>query len=575
MILFKKLRYKNFLSTGNNFTEIDLVRPSKTLIVGANGAGKSTLLDALTFVLFGKPFRRVNKPQLVNSINEKGLVVEIEFDIGTKRYMIKRGIAPNIFEIWENGQQMPQPSSLKDYQKKLEKTILKMNYKSFTQIVILGSSSFTPFMKLPPNHRREVIEDILDIGIFSLMNHALKARAIILKDDLKEIEKDKEIQSEKVRLQEEYIGKLESKNEEQRGNIDQKISEQDKSIRELEDQEATLNTTVNMLFEKIKNADDINEKYQKCLDYKKEAEKKKKTREQEIDFFSENKESNCPTCSQRIEHEFAEDCIDNHTKEVERLGESLEKMRGTIKKLSDTIKTIDDIQGKIGDVQSKIHSISCSITHKRDLIKDLEKEKDELASNDDIMISKQSLENDKSQLDSIIQDRERKLVVRDTYNMANMLLKDTGIKTKIIEKYLPIMNNLINQYLTEFDFFVNFNLDESFNEEIKSRHRDDFSYDSFSEGEKQRIDLAILFCWREIARMRNSVSTNLLILDELFDSSLDNEGTDDFLNIISVLEKKGDNLFIISHKTDVLLEVFDDVLEFEKVGDFSRLKEKE
>lgn len=575
MIVFEKIRYKNFLSTGNAFTEVNLVRPNNTLIVGKNGAGKSTILDALTFVLFGKPFRRINKPQLINSINEKNCMVEIDFTIGTKKYHIKRGINPNLFEVHENGKELEHTSSVKDFQKKLEKNILKMNYKSFTQIVILGSSSFTPFMKLPPHHRRSVIEDILDIGIFSLMNNALKTRSLLLKDDLTEISKDLSIQKEKVRLQREYIESLEKKNDQQKEKIETKIRENESDIKALEQQEAVLNKSVSILLGKIKNADDINKKYQKCLDLQKEAERKRNEKSTEIVFFEENKESDCPTCNQRIGQDFAESCIHGFQDELEGLEKALSKMGNTISTLSDTINTIDDIQTKIQGHQQDLHGISINITNKRSNIKQLEEEITALSTSEDTAGAKDNLVHEEEKLESIEEDRYRKKGVQNTYNTASLLLRDSGIKTKIIERYLPIMNQLINQYLTEFDFFVNFNLDENFNEEIKSRHRDEFSYDSFSEGEKQRIDLAILFCWREIAKMRNSVSTNLLILDELFDSSLDSEGTDDFLKIISVLEKQGDNLFIISHKTDVLLEVFEDVLEFEKVGDFSTLKDKE
>jgi len=573
MIQFKQLRYKNFLSTGNYFTEIDLVRPSNTLVVGKNGSGKSTMLDALTFVLFGKPFRRVNKPQLVNSINEKGTLVEIDFSIGTKDFMVRRGILPNIFEIWENDVQLPQPAAIKDYQKKLEKNILKMNYKSFTQIVILGSSGFTPFMKLPPHHRRIVIEDILDIGVFSLMNQALKSRAVALKDELQEIDKNLEILLEKIRLQSEYISKIEHSNKERHTEINDKILDRNKQNRELTTEATQTQTRISELITQISKSDEIRKKHRDYINIERDIVRKHQECNHRITFFNEN--SSCPTCTQSITTDVSMGVINENTTKLSTFNEALEKIKSNLLVLEDTLSNISLVEKNISNENRELQAKMLGIKHNTELIEKLTEERDNLVSTDNLEEEKTGLTNQNEQLEGVRKHKDKIISTKNIYNRAYMMLKDSGIKTKIIEQYLPIMNKLINQYLTEFDFFVNFNLDENFNEEIKSRHRDAFSYDSFSEGEKQRIDLAILFCWREIARMKNSVSTNLLILDELFDSSLDSEGTDDFLKVISVLEKKGDNLFVISHKTDILSEVFEDVIEFEKIGDFSQLKGKE
>tara|TARA_Y100000589_G_scaffold84397_2_gene78341 strand:+ start:818 stop:2527 length:1710 start_codon:yes stop_codon:yes gene_type:complete len=569
MLIFEKVRYKNFLSTGNYFNEINLNENVSTLIVGKNGGGKSTFLDAICFGLFGKAFRNINKNQLINSINEKGTVVEVEFSINNKNYMVRRGIKPNIFEIYVDGEFMNQSADARDFQKKLEKTILKMNIKSFTQIVILGSSSFTPFMKLSTQNRRDVIEDILDIDIFSIMNALLKDRYSDLKDELANNNYEIKNIENSIELKSEYLDKmLGSKNKK----IESLMTENKESRKRIDN----INKKIHSKNEEITSIKLENmQKILSNLREKQEIFSKMKTQksrlERESDFFEKN--DHCNTCHQDIDKSVSDSIIEKNTEKIAKIDEAFVTIEKMISEQEDLIQVENDKSGKINDIQSEISTLQQDIRfHEKNISKN-EKEMNFLENNNEnIEKEKSQLEELNTQLKKLNNKRLEDLERSELYNVCQMLLKDSGIKTRIIKQYLPVMNKYINNYLNSFDFFANFNLDENFSEVIKSRHRDEFSYDSFSEGEKQRIDLAILFTWREIARMKNSVNSNLLILDEVFDSSLDAEGTENFMKVMNTLEGKGFNTFVISHKTELLSDKFENQIKFEKVGDFSYKK---
>lgn len=569
MLIFEKVRYKNFLSTGNYFNEINLNENSSTLIVGKNGGGKSTFLDAICFGLFGKAFRNINKNQLINSINEKGTVVEVEFSINNKNYMVRRGIKPNIFEIYVDGEFMNQSADARDFQKKLEKTILKMNIKSFTQIVILGSSSFTPFMKLSSQNRREVIEDILDIDIFSIMNTLLKERISLLKDEMannnyeiKNIENSIEIKSE-------YLDKLLGSKNEKIESLLNENKESRKKIDNINKKIQSKNDEISSI--KLENMQEIISNLREKQDIFSKMKTQKSRLERESNFFKEN--DHCNTCHQDIDKSVSEDIIGKNTQKIGKLDEAFITIEKMISDQENLIQLENNKNDEIKEIQNQISELNQDIRfHEKNISKN-EKEINFLENNNEnIEKEKNDLEELNSQLINLSGKKIDDLERSDLYNVCQMLLRDSGIKTRIIKQYLPVMNKYINNYLNSFDFFANFNLDENFSEVIKSRHRDEFSYDSFSEGEKQRIDLAILFTWREIARMKNSVNSNLLILDEVFDSSLDAEGTENFMKVMNTLEGKGFNTFVISHKTDLLSDKFENQIKFEKVGDFSYKK---
>jgi len=567
MIHFKTVRWKNFLSTGNNFTEIKLDKRPTTLIVGENGSGKSTLLDAICFALFGKPYRNINKPQLVNSINGKGCLVEIEFSIGGRHYKIVRGIKPNKFEIWINNTMIDQNSATRDYQKYLEEGILKLNYKSFTQIVILGSASFTPFMQLPTGARRDIIEDILDIRIFSSMNLVLKEKINELKNNLQVIENDISLAKNKAKLQEEYIKTLEDDREAKIKDIEEKIVSILNDVQVMKSSLAQLNDQKFTALDSIKDQNDIINSINVVMNDIKDFERNYSKIEKDISFYHDN--DTCPKCKQGIEHEFKVDIIKEQQTDLEKIKSNIqdiqkekEILEQRISAINKTLKEVDSLNEKINENKNDI------ITNERYLQR-LELEKD------DIQKKVGNIDTEKSKLVSLAKDTMqiigKKVELNETsdyYEIASVLLKDTGIKTKIIKKYLPIINKLVNKYLTSMDFFVQFNLDENFKEVIKSRHRDEFSYDSFSEGEKQRIDLALLFTWRTIAKLKNSASTNLLILDEVFDSSLDNAATEYVLTLLNTLGE-GTNIWVISHKGDQLFDKFHHVVKFVKKQNFS------
>jgi DNA repair exonuclease SbcCD ATPase subunit len=571
MLKFKTVRWKNFLSTGDAFTEVALDRSPSTLIVGQNGAGKSTMLDALSFSLFGKPHRNITKPQLTNSINGKGTLVEVEFDTAGVQFKVVRGIKPNKFEIYQNGVMINQDSNSRDYQKFLEQNVLKLNHKSFHQIVVLGSSSFIPFMQLTTNNRREVIEDLLDIQVFTKMNVLLKERASNLKEDLVQVNHALELTKEKYDLQKRHIKSIENINQEQ---IDIKT----KTIFAKQDQVSALNEMNSSLSEFVADnlesvttgLEKFNGKKTKLNNYNFQIKSNIKKVVEDAKFYTEN--DVCPTCTQPIGDDIKATKLADAKARAAELKDGQTKLQESMQELEEKLSAVVELQNAIADNQNSINVNNASINVLQKDIKATVAEIDSLSdASADLSTAKVDLEelvNEKEEL------TEKKLLLSDqkTYHdVISEMLKDSGIKTKVIKQYLPVMNKLINHYLQVLDFFVSFNLDESFEETIRSRHRDDFTYSSFSEGEKQRIDLALLFTWRQIAKMKNSASTNLLVLDETFDSSLDNDGVDNLMKILNTLDE-GTNVFIISHKGEILEGKFRSKIEFVKQNNFSVMK---
>ncbi len=569
MIEFKYVRWKNFLSTGNQFIEIQLDRNPTTLVIGENGAGKSTVLDALCFGLFGKPFRGINKPQLLNSVNNAGCVVEVEFKIGTKNIKVVRGIKPNIFEIYINDKMYNQDANMRDYQRYLEQQILKLNYRSFTQVVILGSSTFIPFMQLKARHRREVVEEILDIQIFSLMNILLKQKLKNIAENIRDINYQLDLTGEKIVLQEKYINDVKK-------NKNKLIKEKNKLISDNENEIFSRNSGIEELSkdnDNLLNLISDNEKTKKkafkLIDIKSTLIEKHKTHSKAVDFFENNDE--CPTCQQHIDEIFKKEMISDKQKDVTKFAVGIKELEEELSKAQERIQEISDIADKIRENEVQIAKENSSVTQLEKFNATLHAEIAQFKTGDVSKSDYNKLKELKKDL-SATENHKAKLREDLTYSeAARSMLQDTGIKTKIIKQYLPVMNKLINTYLTSMEFYVNFTLNENFNETIKSRYRDEFTYDSFSEGEKMRIDLALLFTWRAIAKMKNSTNTNLLMLDEIFDSSLDSTGTDEFLKILNTLSDE--NIFVISHKQDVLADKFRSTIKFEKVKNFSHVVE--
>ena len=572
MIRFEKIRWRNFLSTGNEFTEVQLDKSPTTLIVGQNGAGKSTLLDALSFALFGKPHRNINKPQLVNTINNKNTEVDVEFSIGSHKFVVKRGIKPTKFEIWQNGNMINQSSAAKDYQKFLEQNILKLNHKSFHQIVVLGSSSFIPFMQLPAGHRRDVIEDLLDIGVFSKMNLILRDKDSKLKEEISSIAYEYDLNKEKIALQKKYIRDITELNDEQ---IEKKADQIDANQDEIEE----LNMVNNELSKEIEGLQEgLAENLKKSHDKRQQLSHFQfqfQTQVQDVvkaaKFYEEN--DVCPTCSQGIDSNLRHEKLSNAQSKAKELNEAISNASDQSAIVESAIERLNSIAEQVREKTTSISTNNSTIAGLQRQIHSLETEIDSLrGSTGDLSKANAELSELQESRD-ILSEEKLKLIDTKSYNQAaSEMLKDTGIKTKVIKQYLPVMNNLVNKYLQVLDFFVSFNLDESFNETIKSRHRDSFNYASFSEGEKQRIDLALLFTWRQIARMKNSTSTNLLILDETFDSSLDHDGIDNLMKILYTLDDQATNVFVISHKGDLLDGKFRSKIEFVKEHNFSKMR---
>lgn len=568
MIIFKTLKYKNFLSSGAYFTTINLEKCASTLIVGQNGSGKSTMLDALCFVLFGRPFRKINKPQLINSINQKDSIVEIEFQSGNKSYKIIRGLKPTIFDIYCNDEKLNQSASIKDFQEYFEKNILKLNFKSFTQIVILGSASFTPFMQLTAADRRAIIEDLLDIQIFSSMNNVVKSKMILNRESTDQTALLIESCKEKIEMQNRYIADLNQNTKQLILSYKNEISNNEIDIENLLDLNKKDNENIENLSVHTDIKKDIESKIKIFVQLETQLNSSISKLKKDIVFFDNH--DNCPTCKQGILHEFKDSQIKKLQHKIEECDSAIKKIDTKISKTTESLDSINNILDKIDILKKNItinetKIIEIEKTNKKinDKILELEN-KNNVSSKDEIIL--QSLHQNLEQLE----EKRKFLIEEKTYlDVASFLLKDSGIKTKIIRQYLPVINKLINKYLNVMDFFVNFSLDENFKEIIKSRHRDEFSYDSFSEGEKQRIDISLLLTWRSIAKLKNSVNTNLLIMDEIFDSSLDATGTEELMKILDMLDDV--NLFIISHKGDLLQDKFSNILRFQKKQNFSRM----
>ena len=568
MITFKKIRYKNFLSSGNQFTEIDFQQHHTNLIIGTNGAGKSTMLDALTFVLFNKPFRKINKPQLANATNERDCLVEIEFSVNSRDYLVRRGIKPNIFDIEVNGNPLHKEADDRANQRILEESILKVNYKSFTQIVILGSSTFVPFMQLTTSNRREVIEDLLDIRIFSAMNSLIKDNIRTKKEQIKSLDIKKDNLKDKMKMQQEFIEELESRGH---ANIDANETKIDKLLDEENSymlSNEDLNYRMETLQEQMSDVTGARDKLSKLNNLKGKISQKVATITKEHKFFTEN--TVCPTCTQDIEEEFRVNRISDVQNKAQELKKGYEELENTIKFEQERERQFNTLSKEITKLTHGISQNNTRISLNQRQIRDLEHEIQTITNNlQNRNTENEKLEQFKDNLQKTIEylsDKKQEIV---HYDFAYSLLRDDGVKTKIIKKYLPFINQQVNRYLQMMDFYINFKLDEEFGETIESPIHENFSYSSFSEGEKMRVDLALLFTWREVARLKNSVNTNLLIMDEVFDSSLDGFGTEEFLKIIRYVIKDA-NIFVISHKSD-LHDKFQSVIRFEKVKGFSRM----
>jgi len=569
LIHFHNVRWQNFLSTGNVWTNILLDKSPNTLVIGENGAGKSTMLDALCFALFGKPFRKINKPQLMNSVNQKDMIVETEFTIGNSRYRVRRGMKPNVFEIYKDDVMLNQTASVRDYQNHLEQNILKLNFNSFTQIVILGSSSFVPFMQLPTGARREIIEDLLDIKIFTAMNILLKERLQQNKNNLKDIKYKIDLEQEKLEVHQKYIDEMQSKNKERIDNLKAEIKKSETAISRLEDDISKNNSSVKDLQESVKDEESVQKKLNEILKIESKFEEKLKKLKKEIKFYQDN--DHCPTCDQDINDEIKSKKVGQNESKILEVNEAFDKLQIELDKENQRLldimeinKDVQELLEKVSDGNNQISSLNKYINQLRT---NIDTEVDDVS---DLKEENKKVNVIKKQIKGHEKKRESEIHEKELLDVAAELLKDKGIKTQIVRQYVPVMNKLVNKYLAAMEFFVSFELNENFEETIKSRHRDSFSYASFSEGEKMRIDLSLLLTWRAIAKMKNSTNTNLLILDEVFDASLDSNGCDEFLKLLNELGKET-NVFVISHKGDVLQDKFRSVIKFEKHKNFSRI----
>jgi len=568
MIKFKKIRYKNFLSTGNIPIEVELDKSSTTLIVGSNGSGKSTLLDALCYALFNKPFRIIKKDQMVNTINNGDTLVEVEFEVGTNQYMIRRGIKPNLFEIYQNDKLLNQDASSIDYQKYLEQNIMKLNYRSFIQVVILGSSAYEPFMKMKPRYRREVVEEILDIRVFGLMDLLLRSQQSDLQKKLTEVRHQAELIKTKYETEAKHLKSLEDQGTDFQTHRQKLLDKNNLDSSNYEKKIQELNESIAVQKEKVKDKLKVDMKHSQLQKLEAKIETNLSTHKKTLEFFQQN--DTCPVCTQSIDKQFKEEKCTHESTTISKLSTGLSELAEELTKQEEKVVQMGKMSNKIQDMNVEIAKINTSLEN-------LKKHSDQIhldismAQNNDIDSIKQDLVDMSEQLKTAEEELDKVTQQKKYVDVLREILNDKGAKAQIIKKYLPIMNQLINQHLQSMDFYVNFNLDEEFNETIKSRFRDTFNYNSFSEGEKMRIDLALLFTWRQIAKMKNSTNTNLLMLDEIFDSSLDGQGMDDFFKIIKQFENE--NIFIISHKGDILFDKFTNIIKYEKYKNFTRLQQ--
>ena len=569
MIHFHNVRWQNFLSSGNNWTEIQLDRSPNTLVVGENGAGKSTMLDALCFSLFGKPFRKINIPQLINSVNQKGLMVEVNFTIGSTEYRVVRGEKPKLFEIYKDGNLINQVASRREYQVLLEQNILKLNYNSFTQIVILGSSTFVPFMQLPAQQRRDIIEDLLDIKIFTTMNVLLKERLSDNKLKITDVKNALMVEDEKLNVHENYIHEIETKNRARIANLMSEVDKSESSISRLEISIESNNANIKELQDSITDEESVNKKLQDILKIESKFDDKIKKIRKDIKFFEDN--NVCPTCDQDIDKTIKDAKITQGKNKVDEVTNALDKLQVELNKENQRLLDIAEVNKEIQEYLTKVTDENNQISSLNRYIKQMRESIDtEVSDSTDLKAENNKLRNIKKGIEALEKKRKEHINEKELLDVAFEMLRDKGIKTQIVRQYIPVMNKLVNKYLAAMEFFVSFELDEKFEETIKSRHRDSFSYSSFSEGEKMRIDLSLLLTWRSIAKMKNSTNTNLLILDEVFDASLDSNGCDEFLKLLNELGQDT-NIFVISHKGDILQDKFRSVIRFEKHKNFSRI----
>ncbi len=571
MIIFEKVRYKNLLSAGEQFLEIPLNENRQTLFMGTNGAGKSLVIEAITFALFDKPFRKISKSKLVNSVNKKNTIVEIYFSIGNSKFTIRRGIKPNIFEIYKNGKMLDQLGSNKEMQKYLESNILKMNYKSFTQVVVLGSSSYTPFMELATPDRRVIVEELLDIKIFSSMSILAKSKFSNLKLDLSGVDSRYEATVEKIDLIKNQLEMLKAQEKERNAKAQEEIKAIEEQNVKLKSNIKKIDDKIDELQKKLSKHADIYDKSMKIRTNLSLLDNKKKELQERVKFFEEN--DNCPTCEQKIESDFKVTIKDGVLKEIKNIEEKIDDLNQKKEKIETIKDKLNNVQAKVIELHRKKDQIESKINSNNSIIKRIENDSKEIDNSFSIKENEGILKQLNENLKELEVKKEQIQFKIENYQYVLNYLKDSGIKTQIIKQYLPIMNKKINEYIDKMNFPVSFEIDEEFDENIKSRYRDSFSYGNFSEGEKQRINLALLLTWRKIAQMRNSTATNLLILDEVFDSSLDVDGTEGFLNILRELGEEN-NVIVISHKGDSLFEKFDNVIEFKKIGNFSHIEKK-
>ena len=568
MILFKRLTYKNFLSSGNLPIVINLDMSQTTLIVGTNGSGKSTLLDALCFVLFNRPFRIIKKEQMVNTINNGDCVVEVDFEVGTKKYKVRRGIKPNLFEIFCDGKKLNQDANNIDYQKYLEQNIMKLNYRSFIQVVLLGSSSYEPFMKMKPRYRREVVEEILDIRVFGLMDLILRSQQSDLQKKLTEVRHQCELIKTKYETEAKYLNTLEAKGTDNQTVALKKLEENKQNRLDYDKKLQSLNEAIAVSQNSLNGQKETEKKLKELTKFETKIEQNLETHKKSLTFFNEN--DNCPVCTQKIDDQFKANKCEHEKNTITKLEKGLVQLVEEISKQEQKVSAFTKISDKISDMKLQIAKVSSSLESLKNHSDQIQQDIDRVNEKDtDIENIKISLVDMKEKLKQAEIDLSKVQEEKGYVDILREILNDKGAKAQIIRKYVPIMNSLINKYLQAMDFYISFNLDEEFNETVKSRFRDTFNYNNFSEGEKMRIDLALLFTWRDIARMKNSTNTNLLILDEIFDSSLDGQGTDDFFKIIKTLEKE--NIFIISHKGDILFDKFTNIIKYEKVQNFTQL----